>query len=162
VRPSELVALLQEFYRERLALKLRHVAGAQFVSRYEVNNTYQYVIAREDVQLGWVRDAITEMGAAVPEDVGAPEPPEGKGEARAQAIFRDDAQRAAEFVERWRDRIERVTHARHRKILRVILGETLEHKRFFEQAAAGRLDLLGRRTDGVPASGQVLGTRWLE
>jgi hypothetical protein len=162
VKPPDLVALLQEFYRERLALKLRHVAGARYVPRYEINNTYQYVIAREDVQLGWVRDAIVETGGAVPEDVRAPEPPEGRGEARAQAIVDDDAHRAAEFVERWRDRVERVSNARHRRMLRVILGETLEHKRFFEQAAQGRLDLLGRRTDGVPASGEVLGTRWLE
>ena len=40
-------------------------------------------------------------------------------------------------------------NARHRSMLRVILGETLEHKRFFDQALAGRTDLLGRRADGA-------------
>ncbi len=38
-----------------------------------------------------------------------------------------------------------MANARHAKMLRVILGETLEQKRFFEQALAGRTDLLGRR-----------------
>jgi hypothetical protein len=47
-------------------------------------------------------------------------------------------------------------------MLNVILGESLEHQRFFEQAAAGFEDLLGRRTGGVPRVGAVLPTRWLE
>ena len=42
-------------------------------------------------------------------------------------------------------------------MLHVILGETLEHKRFFEQALAGRTDLLGRRADGAGTGGGVLG-----
>ena len=53
-------------------------------------------------------------------------------------------------------------NARHRSLLRVILGETLEHKRFFEQALAGRTDLLGRRADGAGTGGGVLPTRWIE
>ncbi len=44
-----------------------------------------------------------------------------------------------------RPRVDEMTNARHAKMLRVILGETLEQKRFFEQALAGRTDLLGRR-----------------
>jgi hypothetical protein len=47
-------------------------------------------------------------------------------------------------------------------MLNVILGESLEHKRLFEQAAAGMEDLLGRRTGGVERVGGVLPTRWLE
>jgi len=44
-----------------------------------------------------------------------------------------------------------------------ILGETLEAQRFFEQALAGRTDLLGRRTEGVgKLEGHVLSTRWIE
>ena len=43
------------------------------------------------------------------------------------------------------------------------LGETLEQKRFFEQALAGDTDLLGRRGDEVgPRVGEVLPTRWIE
>ena len=53
-------------------------------------------------------------------------------------------------------------NARHRSLLRVILGETLEHKRFFEQALAGRTDLLGRRADGAGTGGGVLPIRWVE
>jgi hypothetical protein len=54
-------------------------------------------------------------------------------------------------------------NARHRGMLRVILGETREQQRFFEQARAGRVDLLGRRSSaGAPAAGVVLPARWIE
>ncbi len=54
-------------------------------------------------------------------------------------------------------------NARHAKMLRVILGETLEQKRFFEQALAGRQDLLGRRGEQLgPSHGEVLPSRWIE
>jgi hypothetical protein len=47
----------------------------------------------------------------------------------------------------------------------VVIGETLEHKRFFEQIADGDLDVLGRRSNG-PGSpgtdGRVLPERWME
>jgi hypothetical protein len=55
-----------------------------------------------------------------------------------------------------------MTHARHRGLLRVILGETLEHRRFFDQALAGRHDVLGRRPDGAGTGGGVLADRWIE
>ena len=60
------------------------------------------------------------------------------------------------------DRIEQLPNARHRSLLRVILGETLEHRRFFEQALAGRSDLLGRRAHGAGTGGGVLAVRWIE
>jgi hypothetical protein len=47
-------------------------------------------------------------------------------------------------------------------MLDVILGEMREHQRFFEQATAGRTDLLGRRTSGSQPVGGVLATRWVE
>ena len=65
------------------------------------------------------------------------------------------------FVDRWRPRVDTVTHVRHRNMLRVILGETLEHRRFFDQALAGRSDLLGRRADGAGTGGGVLPRRWV-
>ena len=49
----------------------------------------------------------------------------------------------AQFVEKWRGRIDEVTNARQQGMLKVILGEMLEHKRLFDQAAAGRKDLIG-------------------
>ena len=48
-------------------------------------------------------------------------------------------------------------------MLDVILGETLEQKRSFDQALAGQTDLLGRRSEQVgPRVGEVLPTRWVE
>ena len=54
-------------------------------------------------------------------------------------------------------------NARHAKMLRLILGEVLEAKRFFDQALAGRTDLLGRRGASLgPSHGEVLSSRWIE
>jgi hypothetical protein len=79
-----------------------------------------------------------------------------------RGILEDDARSLGAFVEKWRPRVAQVTHARHRNMLNVILGESMEHKRFFDQAAAGFEDLLGRRTAGAERVGGVLPTRWLE
>jgi hypothetical protein len=162
VKATELLALLREFYRDKLADRQRHVAAARFVTDYDFNNTYQYVINREDAQLSWLRSAVTDMGG-VPEDV--PEPAidtDGKRDANFQArVIGRDVDGAQAFVDKWRPRIEAMPNARHRSLLRVILGETLEHKRFFEQAVAGRTDLLGRRADGAGTPGEVLPERWV-
>lgn len=159
---TELLQQLQQFHREKLAMLLRHEAGARHVRQYDANNTYQYVINREDVQLSWLASAIAELGGAVDAD----EPgrrPAARGTDDGCAIAAEDAHDAREFADRWRPRVEAMTNARHRGMLRVILGETLEQTRFFEQAAAGRMDLLGRRPDHVgPRVGHVLSTRWIE
>jgi hypothetical protein len=164
---SDLRALLQEFYREKLEELLRHQAAARLIGQYDVNNTYQYIIAREDVQLSWVAAALVDLGGTV--DTSATEPERGqsmRGNRRseaARAAIEQDAGSAQAFLDRWRPRVEAMTNARHRGMLRVILGETLEHKRFFEQALAGRTDLLGRRSEQVgPRVGEVLPTRWVE
>jgi rubrerythrin len=159
---SDLLQLVQEFYREKLAMLLRHEAGAQAVAQYDANNTYQYIINREDTHLSWLSAAITSLDGA-PES-SAPEPArvEKLGDAW-RSLAEGHAREAQEFVDRWRPRVESMTNARHRGMLRVILGEMLEQKRFFEQAAAGNLDLLGRRSDAVgPRVGAVLSTRWVE
>jgi hypothetical protein len=163
VKNPEQLALLQEFYRDRLALLHRHVEGAKVVGDYEFNNTYQYVIAREEIQMQWVRDAIVDLGGEVPTKITAIAVPNaGKGLALQAAVFEDDIRSAQAFVERWRAKIEPMTNARHRGMLKVVLGEVLEHKRFFEQARAGREDLLGTRMAGASTGDGVLGTRWLE
>ena len=160
---SDLVTLLQEFYRDKLTALLRHQDGARFVSQYDANNTYQYIVNRDDVQLSWVGKAIAELDGTVPEVASANRTASGKGDAVARAIFEEDARDSQAFVDRWRPRVDGMTNARHAKMLRVILGEVLEAKRFFEQALAGRTDLLGRRADTLePASGEVLPTRWIE
>ena len=157
-----MLELLREFYRDKLALRQRHVAAARHVKDYEINNAYQYVIAREDAQVGWVHDAVTDLGGR-PEDV--PEPDvkaEGKGTAALKGILATDRDMARTFVDKWRPRLEALPNARHRSMLRVIIGETLEHQRMFEQAHGGRSDVLGRRADGAGTQGDVLPTRWVE
>jgi hypothetical protein len=162
VNATELLALLRDFYRNKLAIRQRHVAVARHVAHYDFNNTYQYVIAREDVQLNWLRDAILDLGGAL-EEVAEPQIAASGKAAEAQAeLIAADRDTAQAFVDTWRPRLEAMPNARHRSLLRVILGETLEHKRFFEQALAGRTDLLGRRADGAGTGGGVLPTRWVE
>jgi hypothetical protein len=159
---SDLPALLQEFYREKLAMLLRHEAGARLVVQYDQNNTYQYIVNREEAHLSWVGKAIAELGGAVSGDQAAPAR-DGKGADAPRTVFEEDARDAQAFVDRWRPRIDGMANARHAMMLRVILGEVLEQKRFFEQALAGRTDLLGRRADTLePSHGEVLPARWIE
>lgn len=165
VKPAEILSVLKEFHREKLSLRQRHVAVAKHVDNYAFNNTYQYVIAREDMHLSWLEAAMAELGGT-PDQV--PEPPiaaQGKKGRKGEAflpLVQEDTREADAFVSRWRPRAGGVTHARHRNLLNVIIGETLEHKRFFDQMVAGREDLLGRRMDGAGTGDGVLGTRWLE
>jgi len=159
VKPADLLTLLQEFHREKSALRARHVAGARLVGDYNFNNAYQYVINREDVHLAWLRDAIADLGGAS-EDAAEPQI-SASGKDAAATIFGEDSRGAQAFVDKWRDRIEKIGNARHKTMLRLMLGEVLEQKRFFDQAAAGRNDLLGRRADGMGTPGKVLSTRWL-
>ena len=159
---TDLLPLLQEFYRDKLSEVLRHIAGARAVDDYDANNTYQYIINREEAQLSWVATAIAELGGAAADDQAQPVRA-GKGADAARAVFEEDARDAQAFVDRWRPRIDQMANARHAKMLRVILGEVLEAKRFFEQALAGRTDLLGRRADTLePSHGVVLPARWIE
>jgi hypothetical protein len=159
VKPADLLQLLREFYREKSALRARHVAAARLIGHYDHNNTYQYVINREEVHLAWLHDAIVDLGGT-PEDAPAPQI-QASGKDAANTIFREDSGQAQAFVDRWKDRIEHITNARHKTMLRLMLGEVLEQKRFFDQALAGRTDLLGRRADGAGTKGSVLADRWV-
>jgi hypothetical protein len=162
-RVTDLLPLLQEFHREKLEMLLRHHAGARLIGQYDINNTYQYIINRDEVQLTWLETAIAELGGAVPSQSEPQRSVSGKGPAVARQILEEDARDAQEFVARWRPRVEGMTNARHAKMLTLILGEVLEQKRFFEQALAGRTDLLGRRGASLgPAYGEVLPSRWVE
>ena len=161
---TDTLPLLLEIYRQKLASVLGHQAGARLVSQYDANNTYQYIINREETQLSWVASAIVGMGATVTDRAIEPGPrASGDRKAIERSIFEEDARGAQAFVDRWRPRVEAMTNARHRGMLRVILGETLEQKRFFEQALAGDVNLLGRRGEEVgPRVGEVLPSRWIE
>jgi len=162
VTAAELAALLLEVYKDRAALRDRHVAGARAVSSYEFNNTYQYIVAREDAQVSWIRRALEESGVPVPTDVPALSVPGGPGRGAEQAVIADDSRLEQAFLERWASRVPSMSNARHRRMLQVILGETAEHKRFFDQMIEGRTDLLGRRHANVGTGGGVLPTRWVE
>ena len=168
MKQTELQQTLTEFAADRLALLERHEAGARVVTHYDFNNAYQYVINREETQLTWLRTALADCGAALPPPsstipVPAVEKVHAKGGGAAcRSVLDDDARHLAACVDRWRPRVATLSHARYRIMLDVILGESREHQRAFEQAAAGEQDVLGRRTGGVPRQGAVLPTRWME
>lgn len=158
---AQLAALLSDFYREKAGLRDRHVAGARAISGYDFNNTYQNIIGREDAQVAWVRTALEELGVPVP-DATVATLPAGSGRTLEGAIVEDDLRTARAFQARWRPRLAEMTNARHRRMLEVILGETVEHERFFAQMLDGRSDLLGRRHANEGTGGGVLSTRWVE
>jgi hypothetical protein len=168
VQRDELRRFLSEITADRLALIQRHEASARVVSHYDFNNTYQYVIAREETHLTWLQTALSEIEAPMPVASSIPSVPDvQKGGKSPDALtFRDilseEARLLGEFVEKWRDRVTALSHARHRTMLNVVLGESLEHKRLFEQAASGFEDVIGRRTGGVARVGAVLPARWQE
>ncbi len=168
MQQTELQQFLTDFAADRLALLERHEAGARVVSHYDFNNAYQYVINREEMQLAWLQSALAELGAALPPASRAIAVPAGEtknpkdGQTAFRSILEDDMRQLAACVEQWRPRVAAMTHARHRIMLDVILGESREHQRVFEQAASGMEDVLGKRTGGVARQGAVLPTRWME
>lgn len=160
---TDLLPLLQEFHREKLEMLLRHEAGSRFIAQYDVNNTYQYIINRDEVQLTWLETAIAELGGTVPAQAGPQRSVSGKGSEAARHVLEEDVRDSQAFVDRWRPRVGTMPNARHGKMLGLVIGETLEQKRFFEQALAGRTDLLGRRGASLgPSHGEVLSSRWIE
>ena len=159
VNPQPLAELIRDIYLERVSLLMRHEDVAQVITDYDINNAYQYIIAREQTHLSWLQHALLDLGAPLVND-----PPRGpavsaKGDAW-KSLAGGDAASNAQFVDRWRPRIETVTHARHKGMLKVILGEMLEHRRLFEQAANGRRDLIGKSLDINDHSGNVMTSRW--
>jgi hypothetical protein len=162
VTPTELQQLLQEFYVERLALLVRHEAAARFVTDYDVNNAYQYVINREETHISWLQHALVDLGAELPDTPAAEAvKPSRKGADAVRELAGEDARRNKQFVDKWRGRIEQVTHARHQGMLRVILGEMLEHERLFDQASQGRSDIIGKPMSIHERRGKVLASRWV-
>jgi hypothetical protein len=169
VKQTDLKQILSEFAAGRLSLLERHEAAARVVSHYDFNNTYQYVINREETHLTWLSAALAEIGGTAPASAGAatiPPIPAGRGKTPDPAAFRavleEEARLLGVFVAKWRARVDAMTHARHRIMLNVILGESREHQRLFEQAAAGFEDVLGRRTADAERRGSVLPDRWME
>jgi hypothetical protein len=161
VKPAQLLELLRECHRDKSALRQRHIGAARVVPDYDFNNTYQYVINRDEIQQQWLRDAIEYRGGSADEAPGV-EVKAAKSKSAHLALLKDDAAGAQAFVDKWQPRIEEITSdARVLLMLRVIVGETKEAKRFFDQMIAGRRDLLGRSADGARTEGAVLPVRWV-
>ena len=164
---SELVDTLRELHRDKLTLRERHVAVARHVDHYDFNNTYQYVINREDVHLSWLETAIAELGGTPdqvpPLELPSPGPKAKRGKPGAfTGLVQEDARSAEALVAKWRPRVAMIENVRHAKMVQVILGETLEHQRFFAQIAQGNEQVLGTRMPGAGTGNGVMGVRWLE
>jgi hypothetical protein len=161
---NDVLAVLQEFHRAALGRLLRHQAGARLIRQYDVNNTYQFIINRDETHLSWLGSAIAELGGT--SDITAEtmdRAASGRNADAARRVLDEDAHEAQAFVDAWRPRVAVLPNARHARMLNVILGEVLEQRRFFLQALEGRTDLLGRRGEQVgPAMGDVLPERWIE
>ena len=151
--------LIRDVYLERVSLLMRHEDVAQVITDYDINNAYQYIIAREQTHLSWLQHALLDLGAPLVNDPARGPALSAKGDAW-KAFAGEDARSNAQFVDRWRAKIEVITHARHKGMLKVILGETMEHKRLFDQAAVGRRDLIGKSLEINDHSGDVMSSRW--
>ena len=162
MKAAELPALLQDFYRDKLTALMRHQATARLIGQYDVNNAYQYVVNREELQVTWIARALADLDLAAPSVNDADRSVSGKGAEAAASAIREDAADAQAFLDRWQPKLDHVVNVRVRNMMRIVLGEVLEQKRLFEQAAAGRSDLIGRRAaQPEPAKGTVLATRWV-
>jgi hypothetical protein len=163
VTSTDLQNLLREFYLDRLALLMRHESSARFVSDYDVNNAYQYVISREETQVSWLQHALLAVGVQIPADPARPNiKPTRKGNDAVLELAGDDARGNQQFVDKWRSRVEGVTNARHKGMLGVVLGEMLEHQRLFAQASEGRTDIIGTALAINERRGKVIDRRWIE
>ena len=161
--PTDLQTLLREFYLDRLALLMRHESSARFVSDYDVNNAYQYVINREETHVSWVQQALLAVGQEIPKDPAIPDiKPSRKGNDAVLELASGDAQANQQFVDKWRSRVDQVTNARHKGMLGIVLGEMLEHQRLFAQASEGRTDLIGTALAINERRGKVIDRRWIE
>ncbi len=162
VNAPALLRQLVDILGEKAALRRRHEAVARLAGQYDLNNTYQYVIAREDEHLSWLASAVLDLGGTAPADLPPIDAPAVKGDAAVRGLVSEDARALDAFVNAWRPRVAAITHARHKLMVGLMLGEMLEQARLFHQAAGGRVDLLGRRTGGDRTPGVVLPTRWVE
>lgn len=154
-----LAELIRDFYLERVTLLMRHEDVAQLVTDYDINNAYQYIIAREQTHLSWLQHALLDLGAPLVNDPSRGPALSAKGDSW-KSLAGDDARANTQFVQKWRAKVEGVSNARHQGMLKVILGENLEHARLFEQAAAGRKDLIGKSLAINDHSGEVMANRW--
>src|SRR5687767_15342362 len=116
---DDLRQLLTDFAAERVAILQRHEASARVVSHYDFNNTYQYVISREETHVSWLQNALAEFGLALPQPspvLPAPAAPKVSKKVEPSAfrgILEEDARSLGEFAVRWRPIADSMGHARH-------------------------------------------------
>lgn len=161
MKPTDLVALLQECYRDRLALAEHHRAVAVHVPGYDINNTYQYVINREETHLEWIAATLSELDAPLPAPPDGPSLTIERGKDSWRRLVHDDVALGQAFLAKWKPRIASLSHARNQTMLRLMLGEMQEQTRLLEQALSGEPNLLGRDGEGAGKRGVVAGTRWM-
>ena len=155
-----LAELIRDFYLERVSHLMRHEDVAQLVTDYDINNAYQYIIAREQTHLSWLQHALLDLGAKLVDDPARGPKLSAKGDAW-KSLAGEDGTANKQFVQKWRPKVEGVSNARHKGMLKVILGENLEHARLFEQAAAGRRDLIGTSLAINEHHGAVMADRFV-
>ena len=156
---QNLAELVRDCYLERVRLLMRHEDVAQLITDYDINNAYQYIIAREQTHLSWLQHALLDLGAPLVNDPARGPALSVKGDAW-KSLAADDARANAQFVDTWRPKVAVVSNARQKGMLQVILGEMLEHKRLFDQAASGRKDLIGTSLAINDHPGAVMANRW--
>jgi DnaK suppressor protein len=149
VTSAEMRELLREFHRDKHVMRHTHASAARFVTDYDFNNTYQYILAREDMHLRWLVDAVTDLGGDVDEspvpDLQVP----GKGrEAQEAVIAADRDGRTAVSSTRGCLASRACRMPGTRRCSASFWARPLEHRRFFDLALAGRSDLLGRKGRG--------------
>ena len=152
--------LIRDCYLERVSLLMQHENVAQVTTDYDANNAYQYIIAREQTHLSWLQHALLDLGAPQPADPAPPAALSVKGDGW-KSLASQDSRANTQFVEKWRPKLETITNARHKGMLGVIMGETLEHARLFEQCAAGRKDVIGKSLEINDHTGDVMPVRFV-
>src|SRR3954471_1384057 len=94
---DDLLKFLTDITADRVAILQRHEASARIVSHYDFNNTYQYVISREETHASWLQSALAELSIPVPAAAPtqpAPEAPKASKKVDVSA-FRDILQQDA-------------------------------------------------------------------
>ena len=108
VSDQPLAELIRDMYLERVSLLMRHEDVAQVITDYDINNAYQYIIAREETHLSWLQHALLDLGAKLVGDPSRGPALSAKGDAW-KSLAADDARANGQFVDKWRPKVETVT-----------------------------------------------------
>src|SRR6185295_5368166 len=107
VSDQPLAELIRDMYLERVSLLMRHEDVAQVITDYDINNAYQFIIAREQTHLSWLQHALLDVGAKLVGDPSRGPALSAKGDAW-KSLAGEDARSNAQFVEKWRPTVQAV------------------------------------------------------